>query len=320
MLVSAAAMFKFIESPFIASSSLTLPSFRRTAIQLWSVIVVLVVITHTTFVLRGFDWRLPPEQRQLVQMQDFPDGKYMVPLAGPSVVALVGDSHAVQYEVGLSVLLHRLSVNMEILASPGCPMLYGVSLSKHPLRERCIKARDRALERLERNDLPIIFNQFWSFYDDSNIESEASDIVDASTQGSYMKLQRALEQTMREFVKRGHRVLLIGSQVDADCHFDRLRLYQGPLPHAALPPCLPGKREIMERSGAQMNGMLEQIRAKWPDNISLMRPVDYLCASECPTMDKGLWLYFDGTHFSVAGSQFMVQRAEKPLEQFLSSN
>jgi hypothetical protein len=35
-------------------------------------------------------------------------------------------------------------------------------------------------------------------------------------------------------------------------------------------------------------------------------------------MSNGLWLYFDGTHFSVAGSRYIVQRAEIPLEQFLA--
>jgi hypothetical protein len=34
-------------------------------------------------------------------------------------------------------------------------------------------------------------------------------------------------------------------------------------------------------------------------------------------MHDGLWLYFDGTHFSVAGSRYMVQKAEILLTEFL---
>jgi hypothetical protein len=318
MLASAVAMYVFVERPFVHSRGVALPSLKTTSIQFWSTIAVLVAITHTTFLLRGFDWRLPPDSKRLARLQDFPDAQDMVRLDGPVVLALVGDSHAIQYDVGLSVLLRRFHSNMEILASPGCPILYGVSLKNHPLRDGCIAARDRALDRLGTTDIPIIFDQFWSFYDDSTIDSDLREEASLREAGSYKKLQSALERTMAEFVKGGRRVLLIGSQVDANCHFDRSRLYQGPLPHAELPPCLAASKEITERAGARMNALLEIVQSKWPNNISLLRPIDYLCDSECPTMSNGLWLYFDGTHFSVAGSRYMVQRAEIPLEQFLA--
>jgi hypothetical protein len=63
--------------------------------------------------------------------------------------------------------------------------------------------------------------------------------------------------------------------------------------------------------------MLARIQAKWPDRIGLLRPIDYLCNMECLTVKDGIWLYRDSNHFTVAGSNYMVQLAEKPIVEFL---
>lgn len=319
MLAVARTMYVFVERPFIQSSMYRQASFPRTIIQFWPVILILVAVTHATFLSRGFAWRIPVGQEELARLQDFPSARDVVRLNGPVAVALVGDSHAEQYQAGLSVLLDRLGGNMEILSGPGCPILYGASLATHPSRQACIASRDRALERIQQTSVPIIFSQFWSSYDDSWIDYEPGEGHGLATKskGTYAKLEIALEGTMEKFVAGGRRVLLIGSQVDTDCHFDRSRMHQGPLPHAALQPCVPGVKEKAEKSGIQMNEMLARIQSKWPANIQILRPVDYLCDSACPTMKDGLRLYFDRTHFSVAGSYYMVQRAERPLTEFI---
>jgi hypothetical protein len=93
----------------------------------------------------------------------------------------------------------------------------------------------------------------------------------------------------------------------------------GPLPHAALLPCPPINREDVERSGIDVNQMLDRIQARWPDHIELVLPVDYFCGSKCPTLKDGIWLYRDGNHFTVAGSEYMVERADGPISAFLAS-
>jgi hypothetical protein len=65
--------------------------------------------------------------------------------------------------------------------------------------------------------------------------------------------------------------------------------------------------------------MLSRIQAEWPDRIELLRPVDYFCDDECPVVSDGIWLYYDLTHFTVAGSHYMVKRAEIPFTRFLES-
>jgi hypothetical protein len=62
-----------------------------------------------------------------------------------------------------------------------------------------------------------------------------------------------------------------------------------------------------------------RISAEWPDRIELLRPVDYFCDAECPVVADGIWLYFDRTHFTAAGSDYMVKRAEVPLTRFIET-
>jgi hypothetical protein len=65
--------------------------------------------------------------------------------------------------------------------------------------------------------------------------------------------------------------------------------------------------------------MLFRIQARWPGKIELLRPVDFLCDAECPIVKDGIWLYSDYSHFTVAGSRYIVTRAQVPLTNFLES-
>jgi peptidoglycan/LPS O-acetylase OafA/YrhL len=318
MLAAGTGMYLLVEQPFIQSPAYRSMSFRKTALSFWSVVLAMAALTHATFASGGFEWR-PSSQKDLAHLQNFPSAEDILPVKGPVAFLLVGDSHALQYEAGLTSLRQRLEINMEVLAGSACPILYGVSLKAQFRRKECIEIRDRALETIERSNLPIIFDQFWRYYDDSHIEyqGERPQSLEGLTAGSHVKLERALEDTMGRFASAGKRVLLIGAQVDANCAFNRSRLLQGPLPHVAPPPCPSGTKEAAEAGGAEMNAMLARVQAKWPDNVELLRPADYFCDPKCQTMNDGLWLYFDRTHFSVAGSYFMVERIDARLTKFI---
>jgi hypothetical protein len=174
--------------------------------------------------------------------------------------------------------------------------------------------------KLRKTKLPIIFVQRWDFYDDATIDSDLDDQNDAHSQkGSYAKLERAIEQTMGQLANEGRHILMIGRQVDATCSINLPRLLEGPLRHAALAPCPITMREVVEQSSTIVNQMLARIQAKWPDRIDLLRPVDYFCDAECPTVKDSLWLYRDGNHFTIAGSNYMVQMAQAPISKFLTN-
>jgi len=163
----------------------------------------------------------------------------------------------------------------------------------------------------------VVFTQLWRLYDDASIDV---DIPEASTlpavAGSYNRLRLALRPTIEKLVAEGHRVLLVGAQVDPGCPIDQPRLLPGPLPHVAPAPCPVISRSAAEQSVAAMDRILAGVRDSWPDRVELLRPVEYFCDAECPVTKDGLWLYTSRIHLSLAGSDYMVSRSRDALLRF----
>jgi hypothetical protein len=135
--------------------------------------------------------------------------------------------------------------------------------------------------------------------------------------GSFSKLEDALFETLRVLTKH-RRVLLVGAQVPASCDIDGARLLQGPLRHALpSPPCPPLPTVRAERAGAIVNAMLARVQARLDGRVDVIYPVDYLCHDGCPVFDNGHWLYWDATHFTVAGSLRAAYLAGDTLKKFM---
>jgi hypothetical protein len=62
------------------------------------------------------------------------------------------------------------------------------------------------------------------------------------------------------------------------------------------------------------------VSAKWPDKVTVWRPVDYFCDSECPVARDGIWLYASRIHLSIAGSDYMVSRSASVFRKFLGES
>jgi peptidoglycan/LPS O-acetylase OafA/YrhL len=318
MFLTATIMYRFVERPFRRPSAVPANLWGYSAAS-WSIVLGLAAITHSTFLLKGFPWRLPSDQAELAHLQQFPSGNdILVDPDAPLGLHLLGDSYAVQYMAGLSVLTHQLGIGMEISARPGCPMLYGVTL-KSSRRQECAIARDLAFERAAHSALPVIFAQRWDFYDDATIDDNDGSSA-ASEPHSYVKLESALAKTMEELLRQPRRVLLVGSQVEAGCTINLARILPGPLTHAPLMPCSTIERFDAEKVGKPYNDMLLRIQSRWPDRVELFRPVDYFCDDDCPTVQNGIWLYYESKHFSVAGSRYIVTRARNRIANFITSN
>ncbi len=121
MVAIATAMYFLVERRFIQPSDSPPASFLKNAAAFWSVVLVLVAITHATFLSGGLAWRLPKAQMELAHLQDFPSGRDVEPVNGPVGVELVGDSLATQYLAGLSPLLKQHSIRLEALGGPDAP-------------------------------------------------------------------------------------------------------------------------------------------------------------------------------------------------------
>jgi hypothetical protein len=299
----------FIERRFIQPSECRSTSFLKTAAGFCSVCLALAGLTHATFLSRGFTWRLPKNQPELAHLQSFPARGDMEPIQGPVRLELFGDSLTEQYAVGLSPLLKDLGMNVDVMDSAGCPILYGVTL-RSPRQETCRSGRDQTFDRLNQTYLPVIYVQRWSAYDDAAIDyvDDTASSPFSSDGGAFTKLHRALSDTIDMLIHRGHRILIIGEQPSPDCAINRPRLLQGPLPHAPIPPCLPTSLEAARKSTALINQMLTSIQSSRPDKVALLLPISYFCDTDCPVTKDGVWLYFDRAHLTLAGAKYFIAR------------
>lgn len=81
--VIAPLMYRYVERRFIHSSEAAPVTFWKYAAGFWSIILPMVAITHTTFLLKGFAWRLPQEQAELAHLQEFSSVLDIEPVDGP---------------------------------------------------------------------------------------------------------------------------------------------------------------------------------------------------------------------------------------------
>ena len=317
MLVVASEMYVLVERRFIQARGGPALSFAKSSAVFAAVVLPLVALTHLTFLQRGFLWRLPAAQLQTMHLQEFPGNADLGGTEGPIGVQFLGDSLMGQYAYGMKPIMRELHLAYQAAGGPGCPMLVGVTSSNPARREFCRAARDRALEQIGHNTLPVVFTQLWRLYDDAaiNVDTLEAGAPPAVT-GSYRKLQLALRPTIEKLVMEGHRVLLVGAQVDPGCPIDQPRLLPGPLPHAPQAPCPVISRSTAAQSVTPIDQILAGIRDSWPDRVALLRPVDYFCDAECPVTRDGLWLYTSRIHLSLAGSDYMVSRSKDALLRF----
>ena len=165
---------------------------------------------------------------------------------------------------------------------------------------------------IERTDAPIIYAQLWRLYDDASINDDFDRGQSVpSTKDAFRKLQSALERTIGRLVATGHRVLLLGAQIDPGCFINVSRLQQGLLPHAALAPCPLITKQAAERAVGPIDRVLGSVSAKWPDKVTVLRPVDYFCDGECPVVRDGIWLHTGRIHLSIVGSDYMASRVSQ---------
>lgn len=313
MLLVAVGMYFLIERRFTLVGPA--PSKPWRAVARYSVVSLsIVALTHLTFLSKGLAWRMPQSVLAEERLES-PAGLRSVEWPGnPATIDIVGDSHASMYAPGLLPLVQSTGGNLEYLGEAGCPILSGVSIRARR-RADCLLTRNRAVEALNAKSRPLIFVQLWEMYDDAYLDYDRPGTWSGEV-GSFSKLEDALYQTLTSLTQ-SRPVLLIGAQVPAGCEINRARLLQGPLPHVRPHPCPPSGREAAEKDGGTVNAMLARVQARLRGRVELVRPYDYLCTETCPTYHDGHWLYWDRTHFTLAGSQYMVERAKLPLQRFI---
>jgi SGNH domain-containing protein len=313
-------MYRLIERRFLDPLALARTNFLKTSLGLWSVLLGTAALTYITYRSHGFAWRLPHAQTAELRLQSFPGNNDIPYLPGPPRVLMVGDSVMLQYAYGLVPTFRQLNISYIGFGGSGCPILDGVALRRHVRRSECIKVRDRSLAELAKSDLPIIYTQLWHSYDDARLDSDSDPGRFPENKGSFNELQQALERTMAMLVARGHRILLVGAQIQPDCVINLSRMLPGPLSHAPVSACPAIPRKEAERMTAPVDRVLASVAAKWPDRVSVLRPMDYFCDSDCPVVMDGILLFNQPIHLSIAGVDRLMRRGEEGFLEFLQND
>ncbi len=320
-MIVGAAMYRFIEQPFRHGFG----SYRSTIFAYGILIAAFATVSHTAFLQNGWAWRLNPSQTAAAELQSFgmqpcamfaPRRCSFGELNGLAGVELVGDSYIQQYVAALDPILKQADLRGETSTVGGCPILSG-TLLKGPRLAECRNTRDKVLGRLKTTTVPVIIGHAWNSYSDEVTISEDGAAKPSIGENQLAQLKDGIEKTIEDIGQNGRRIMLVGAQVINQCKIDRARLLPGPLWHAPPPPCPATLREDAEKHGMEINNMLQEIQRKRPDQITLLRPIDYLCDETCTITSDGNWLYQDEGHFTAAGSRFIGIRARDVLERFL---
>ncbi|MGY0571656.1 acyltransferase family protein [Bradyrhizobium sp. RDM12] len=313
MLFIACGMYYFVERRFIISTAASGVPWKA-LMKFSAATLTLVVLTHATFVLKGFAWRVPESVLADGRLDSSPARDQVVRPSDRPIVDLAGDSHAEMYVAAMLPLVESQGGDLQYVGTAGCPIVKGAAI-KSRRRMDCLRDRDEQIAQLATQTRPLIFIQRWETYDDVGIDYDRPGMW-SNEAGSFTKLEAALSETLGALTPV-RRVMLVGAQVPASCEINRPRLLQGPLRHVPPRPCAPMSKASAVMAGAAVNAMLARVQSKYPGRVDLLKPVDYLCDETCPTYHAGHWLYWDATHFTLAGSMFMTDRAASTFRTFI---
>ena len=325
ILVLAAAMYHFVERPFLAAHNT--PQKASPVRMLIATSAVLAMLCALIMMGNGWSWRLNGPRQQVNQLEAFgvapcPRDQTSCSFGAPGgklAAVLIGDSYAQHYVAGIDQTASRLGVRVEEQIQQGCLVLSGLVRLGYPDR-RCWTGRDRVLAALKSSSTPVIISEAWMGYMNGSIGSDDGRPINIPSEEMRLDvIQQALERMIKEIERPGRRILIIGAQVTAPCDFTPARLGTAPLPHEKSPPCEPRTASDAREAVRGVDEMLALVQAKFPGTVALIRPADHMCDTVCPLVRDGVWLYEDAGHLTVAGSLRFAESAKGPLTDFLAS-
>jgi len=298
-------MYRTVETPFRArkSSLVSVASYAGAAI---------VAIASVSFIANrqeGWPWRLSPEAREVADLQRFgfwPCSRSSQSKCAfgavnePVGVQLIGDSFAEQYVAAVHPVARDAGVRGEAYTEEGCPMLAGIIRTGFDGTAKCKAQRDRYLDAIRKNNLPLVLSQSWMTYG-SALQSELNSSL---PRASWIEVWRAgIEDTIRDLGASGRKFLIIAPGVEPGCRRQKTRFEPGPLWHAPTKPCPAVSPQQVEASNRDFNAMLLDVQQRHREQVRILFPHKYLCDADCPIDVNGLWFYWDINHLTVAGAR-----------------
>ena len=298
-------MYRTVETPFRARKS----SLVSVAGYAGAAIVAIASVSFIANRQEGWPWRLSPEAREVADLQRFgfwPCSRSQQSKCAfgavnqPVGVQLIGDSFAAQYVAAVDPVARDAGVRGEAYTEEGCPMLAGIVRTGFDGTAKCKIQRDRYLDAIRKNNLPLVLSQSWLTYG-SALHSELNG---NSSRASSIEVWRdGIEDTIRDLGASGRKFLIIAPGVEPGCRSQMTRFEPGPLWHAPTKPCPAISPQQVEARNRDFNAMLLDVQQRHRDQVRILFPDKYLCDADCPIDVNGLWFYWDVNHLTVAGAR-----------------
>jgi peptidoglycan/LPS O-acetylase OafA/YrhL len=235
-----------------------------------------------------------------------PFSTYSVPSRATHSTLLVGDSHMEQYwpRIESAIRLDPLRATATFASGDGCLPLPGLNRASGGYR--CPELFDywTGLAKQERFTT-IVLSAYWEDYTVGEFPGFATKpnapqalVVGghAPTRQDFDTAWEGLETTLKEFTRKGKRVVIVSSSASSFTFDPQFKLHRIRTPPQASWRLHPVSRRELERFLAPVNARLFTVARN--SGAEIINPLDYLCQGDvCPAVGAdGLPLYRDNNH------------------------
>lgn len=296
--------YRFIEQPFRRSAVFS----RRTVFgSSAACAAMLSLVAGTGLWVGGFESRFSPAVVALdkarapkipfVQCDGKPAGSWCV--LGKTDVAprtlLWGDSHLLAWAPALDQIFRERGESAVFAAMSTCPPMQGIH--RNIANQNCPQHNVHVLDYLLANPgiTTVVMAANWAGY------FRADGPVILGREGAALMgvaaAQKGLSDSLAWLSNGGRRVVVIGP----------VPVYDKSVP-LALAVGLATQRDLLTSTDVEQmnkNSSFFQVvsAAGVPPNLTVLNPIEWLCADKCATTKNGEPLYRDSNHLSVIGAQ-----------------
>jgi len=318
----AALTYHLVERPIRAHVSRATPSRVAAIVAVLTAIGGASVYARSSNLLTsrvprfgaGIYSRLPSPRHDPACERQFPSGGEYCQLYAPDApvtTALVGDSHAEHFLLGVGARLAPRGENVVHLGQSGCPPLVDLERHYQGGDDTCRTVDNAVIDYVAENR--SFRRVILSFKGVVAVNGHGWD-VDAVTftiAGTKLSnaesIQRGLETTARRLVDRGKETWLV-LQVP-ELFFDVPECFPRPFSFsgAVRTPCASPRAEVDARQRPYRQ-IVSDVQRKIPQ-LRVFDPTPYLCDDQwCHAIVNGELLYVDESHLSREGSLFFADK------------
>lgn len=287
------------------------------AVTLIVLMTIIGSIGYSSYVNDGFGFRLKENENQVKQF-DWKNNNYSVECKLKYIgddycnithidkvpsAALIGDSHANHFYLGLSEYYLKREGNLINLGAGGCPPLFYIDMTGPNTSPNCY-ARTRLLYDFVLNsvDIKIVYIAFWhdAYFANDLIYTDKLNQLNGKN-NNYLYVLNALIRTVNDLENKGKQVVLIYDMPDLkkdlkSCYLNR--------PINSWKPCGPERLQFINDFD-RYNSLVDELKKK--TSVRVFNTHQYL-ERNFPVDKNGIPTYRDFSHLSVNGSLFFSDK------------